>query len=141
MIQEISSDDRLRNNIINLRESRNLSQSELAKLMGIHNSYISKIESGTRKVSTSELNKLAAIFDVSTDYLLGRKKTKDSREEQETKDLKKFLEDNLDNGMTFGDGKVTQEDREKLEIALTQIFYRYHDEFKKRKEEKGGFKF
>ncbi|WP_304651685.1 helix-turn-helix domain-containing protein [uncultured Ligilactobacillus sp.] len=141
MIQEISSDDRLRNNIINLRESRNLSQSELAKLMGIHNSYISKIESGTRKVSTSELNKLAAIFDVSTDYLLGRKKTKDSSEEQETKDLKKFLEDNLDNGMTFGDGKVTQEDREKLEIALTQIFYRYHDEFKKRKEEKGGFKF
>lgn len=141
MIQEISSDDRLRNNIINLRESRNLSQSELAKLMGIHNSYISKIESGTRKVSTSELNKLAAIFDVSTDYLLGRKKTKDSSEEQETKDLKKFLEDNLDNGMTFGDGKVTQEDREKLEIALTQIFYRYYDEMKKRNEEKGGFKF
>ena len=72
-MQETSSDDRLRNNIINLRESRKLSQSELAKLMGIHNSYISKIESGTRKVSTSELNKLAAIFNVSTDYLLGRK--------------------------------------------------------------------
>lgn len=141
MMQETSSDDRLRNNIINLRESRNLSQSELAKLMGIHNSYISKIESGTRKVSTSELNKLAAIFDVSTDYLLGRKENESSTESQENKDLKKFLEDNLDNGMTFGDGKVTEEDREKLEIALTQIFYRYHDEFKKRKEEKGGFKF
>lgn len=141
MKQETSSDDRLRNNIINLRESRNLSQSELAKLMGIHNSYISKIESGTRKVSTSELNKLAEIFDVSTDYLLGRKENESSTENQENKDLKKFLEDNLDNGMTFGDGKVTQEDREKLEIALTQIFYRYHDEFKKRKEEKGGFKF
>ncbi|KDA46145.1 helix-turn-helix domain-containing protein [Ligilactobacillus animalis] len=141
MKQETSSDDRLRNNIINLRESRNLSQSELAKLMGIHNSYISKIESGTRKVSTSELNKLAEIFDVSTDYLLGRKENESSTENQENKDLKKFLEDNLDNGMTFGDGEVTEEDREKLEIALTQIFYRYHDEFKKRKEEKGGFKF
>lgn len=136
MKQETSSDDRLRNNIINLRESRNLSQSELAKLMGIHNSYISKIESGTRKVSTSELNKLAEIFDVSTDYLLGRKENESSTENQENKDLKKFLEDNLDNGMTFGDGEVTEEDREKLEIALTQIFYRYHDEFKKRKEEK-----
>ena len=141
MKQETSSDDRLRNNIINLRESRNLSQSELAKLMGIHNSYISKIESGTRKVSTSELNKLSEIFDVSTDYLLGRKENESSTENQENKDLKKFLEDNLDNGMTFGDGEVTEEDREKLEIALTQIFYRYHDEFKKRKEEKGGFKF
>lgn len=141
MKQETSSDDRLRNNIINLRESRNLSQSELAKLMGIHNSYISKIESGTRKVSTSELNKLAEIFDVSTDYLLGRKENESSTEKQENKDLKKFLEDNLDNGMTFGDGEVTEEDREKLEIALTQIFYRYHDEFKKRKNEKGGFKF
>lgn len=141
MKQETSSDDRLRNNIINLRESRNLSQSELAKLMGIHNSYISKIESGTRKVSTSELNKLAEIFDVSTDYLLGRKENESSTEKQENKDLKKFLEDNLDNGMTFGDGEVTEEDREKLEIALTQIFYRYHDKFKKRKNEKGGFKF
>lgn len=141
MKQETSSDDRLRNNIINLRESRNLSQSELANLMGIHNSYISKIESGTRKVSTSELNKLAEIFDVSTDYLLGRKENESSTEKQENKDLKKFLEDNLDNGMTFGDGEVTEEDREKLEIALTQIFYRYHDKFKKRKNEKGGFKF
>ena len=79
MKQETSSDDRLRNNIINLRESRNLSQSELAKLMGIHNSYISKIESGTRKVSTSELNKLAEIFNVSTDYLLGRKENQDNK--------------------------------------------------------------
>ena len=78
---------------------------------------------------------------MTTDYLLGRSEKKSSSEEQETKDLKKFLEDNLDNGMTFGDGKVTQEDREKLEIALTQIFYRYHDEFKKRKEEKVDLSF
>ncbi|MDO5884167.1 helix-turn-helix domain-containing protein [Ligilactobacillus animalis] len=86
-MQEISSDNRLRNNIINLRESRNLSQSELAKLMGMHNSYISKIESGTRKVSTSELNKLAAIFNVSTDYLLGRKADSKATNDNEQVDL------------------------------------------------------
>lgn len=122
-----------------LASKKGVSLAQIERDLNFSNGIISSWKSG--KASQDKLSAIADYFDVSTDYLLGRKKTKDSSEEQETKDLKKFLEDNLDNGMTFGDGKVTQEDREKLEIALTQIFYRYHDEFKKRKEEKGGFKF
>lgn len=129
------------NRIKDLRKEKHLSQSELGKIIGVSQTTVTAWETGRAEPASAYLSKLADYFDVSTDYLLGRKKSKNFNEEQETKDLKKFLEDNLDNGMTFGDGKVTQEDREKLEIALTQIFYRYHDEFKKRKNEKGEFKF
>lgn len=127
--------------IKDLRRSKKLSQTDFAKIVGVSQTTVTAWETGKAEPSSSAITRIADYFDVSTDYLLGRPEKKLSSEEQETKDLKKFLENNLDNGMTFGDGKVTQEDREKLEIALTQIFYRYHDEFKKRKEEKGGFKF
>lgn len=36
-----------------------------------------KIEKSTRKVSSEELDKIASIFDVSTDYLLGRNPKED----------------------------------------------------------------
>lgn len=129
------------NKIRDLRKEKKLSQNELGKSIGVSQTTVTAWETGRAEPASTYIKKLADFFNVSADYLLGRPEKKISSEEQETKDLKKFLEDNLDNGMTFGDGKVTQEDREKLEIALTQIFYRYHDEFKKRKEEKGRFKF
>ncbi|GAB9262222.1 helix-turn-helix transcriptional regulator [Ligilactobacillus animalis] len=122
-----------------LADKKGVSLAQIERDLNFSNGIISSWKNG--RASQDKLAAIADYFDVSTDYLLGRPEKKLSSEEQETKDLKKFLENNLDNGMTFGDGKVTQEDREKLEIALTQIFYRYHDEFKKRKEEKGGFKF
>lgn len=129
------------NKIRDLRKEKKLSQNELGKSIGVSQTTVTAWETGRAEPASTYIKKLADFFNVSADYLLGRPEKKISSEEQETKDLKKFLEDNLDNGMTFGDGKVTQEDREKLEIALTQIFYRYHDEFKKRKDEKGRFKF
>lgn len=57
--------------IIDLREKKDWSQTRLAKEMGISKSTMSKIENGTRKVSSEELIKLARIFEVTTDYLLG----------------------------------------------------------------------
>ena len=120
-----------------LADKKGVSLAQIERDLNFSNGIISSWKNG--RASQDKLAAIADYFGVSTDYLLGRKEN--SNEEQKNKDLKKFLEDNLDNGMTFGDGKVTEEDREKLEIALTQIFYRYHDEFKRRKEEKGGFKF
>lgn len=122
-----------------LADKKGVSLAQIERDLNFSNGIISSWKNG--RASQDKLAAIADYFGVSTDYLLGRKESESSTENQENKDLKKFLEDNLDNGMTFGDGKVTEEDREKLEIALTQIFYRYHDEFKKRKEEKGGFKF
>lgn len=125
--------------IKNLADSRGKSIVDVEADLGLSKNYLYKWKKSAP--NSTKLIEVADYFNVSTDYLLGRKENESSTENQENKDLKKFLEDNLDNGMTFGDGKVTEEDREKLEIALTQIFYRYHDKFKKRKNEKGGFKF
>ncbi|PGZ07244.1 hypothetical protein COE47_33605, partial [Bacillus thuringiensis] len=55
-----------------LREENKWSQLEFAERMGINNSVLSRIESGKRPIEDSLINKAADIFDVSTDYLLGR---------------------------------------------------------------------
>lgn len=57
--------------IVDLREKANMNQVELAKKMGFDKSTMSKIENGTRKVSSDELRKLSKIFNVSADCLLG----------------------------------------------------------------------
>jgi transcriptional regulator with XRE-family HTH domain len=57
--------------IIDLRESKNWTQTQLAEKMGLSKSTMSKIESGYRKITTDELKLLSEIFGVSTDYLLG----------------------------------------------------------------------
>lgn len=65
------SDDILRKNIINFREERDWSQAELARRIKMNNTALNKIEKGTRKVSSAELEALASVFNVSTDCLLG----------------------------------------------------------------------
>ncbi|WP_243674278.1 helix-turn-helix domain-containing protein [Lentilactobacillus kisonensis] len=65
------ADKSLANKIVNLREEGNITQSELARRLGLDKSSMSKIESGSRKVSTDELKRISEIFEVSTDYLLG----------------------------------------------------------------------
>ena len=56
-----------------LRKENNLTQSELAKQLHVTKSIISYYELGDRTPSTDILIKLAYIFNVSTDYLLGIK--------------------------------------------------------------------
>lgn len=55
-----------------LRRERELSQEQLAEKIGVTKQAISMAERGTRNLSTYNLNLLAAFFDVSVDYLLGR---------------------------------------------------------------------
>lgn len=55
----------------NLRNQSNMSQEELAKLLGISRSAVSSYENGTRSPNNELLVKMANIFNVSTDYLLG----------------------------------------------------------------------
>ena len=54
-----------------LRLQANLSQSELAQILGISRSAVSSYENGTREPNYDVLLKIAAFFNVSTDYLLG----------------------------------------------------------------------
>lgn len=59
-------------NIVMLRESRNVSQKELAQHLGLHNSVMNRIERGLRPVHDDEIVKLADFFGVPADYILGR---------------------------------------------------------------------
>ena len=54
-----------------LRQSRNMSQVELAELLGVTKQSVSNWENDNIQPSIEMLKKLAAVFAVSTDYLLG----------------------------------------------------------------------
>lgn len=54
-----------------LRTQMNLTQTQVAERVGLAVSAISSYESGTRYPSYKALIKLAALFHVSTDFLLG----------------------------------------------------------------------
>ena len=57
-----------------LRESKHLSQAELAVELKITRTAVSQIENGSRKVCGDELVSLAEVFGVTTDYILGLEK-------------------------------------------------------------------
>lgn len=80
--------------IVNLRESADMKQAELGRRLGLNRSAMSKVENGSRKVSSDELDKISEIFDVTTDFLLGKNNTPKWANQKDTHDLKKFLEDN-----------------------------------------------
>ena len=53
------------------REDAGLSQAQAAKLLGLHRPAVSEIEAGRRKVSAGELKDFAALYHVSSAWLLG----------------------------------------------------------------------
>lgn len=58
--------------IRDLREDRDLNQTEIAKLLGMSQTGYSKYETGEHDIPTAILIKLADFYNVSVDYLLGR---------------------------------------------------------------------
>lgn len=121
----MNPDETLRNKLAQLITENNMNKTSLAKKLGIDNSALSRILSGERKVTTEELNKIATIFDVTTDYLLGKNNTPKWANKKDTTDLKKFLEDN-DGTFTYGGDDLTEDEKQKLKIAMTQIFWDRH---------------
>lgn len=57
-----------------LRKEKNLTQKQLASLIGVQNSVISFYEVGERVPSPEIIIKLATVLHVSSDYLLGIEK-------------------------------------------------------------------
>lgn len=53
------------------REQAGLSQTQVAKMLGVHRPTISQIEAGDRRVQADELKEFARIYDVSVEWLLG----------------------------------------------------------------------
>src|SRR6266446_1750009 len=56
--------------IVQLRKEHNLTQKELASMVGVHFSHMSRYERGSSLPSIDVVKKLAQMFHVSADYLL-----------------------------------------------------------------------
>ena len=81
-----------------LRKQKNLTQKELASLIGVKNSIISFYEVGERIPSPEILIKLASVLHVTSDYLLGIEKCDAvdvSGLDEEDKHLIRALVDNM----------------------------------------------
>lgn len=72
-----------------LREKYKMYQSELAEKLNLAPSTISMYERGDRDPDTSTLSKIADIFNVTTDYLLGR-----TENENIVQEIDKKMQDN-----------------------------------------------
>lgn len=59
-----------------LRESRNMTQAELGRILKIAPSTIGMYEQGRREPDNETLKRLSTLFDVSTDYLLDNQTSK-----------------------------------------------------------------
>ena len=58
--------------IRNLREDKDMTQTEVAKMLAMSQTGYSKYETGENDIPTNILIKLADFYDVSVDYLLNR---------------------------------------------------------------------
>lgn len=68
-------------NLKELRRSKQITQEQLASLVGYNQTVISQWEHGTRDPSTEALIKLSEIFNVSVDEILGIKKESTNKNE------------------------------------------------------------
>ena len=58
--------------IRDLREDRDLNQTQIAKMLGMSQTGYSKYETGENDIPTAILIKLARFYNTSIDYLLGQ---------------------------------------------------------------------
>ena len=57
--------------IRDLREDKDMTQTQIAKVLGMSQTGYSKYETGENDIPTAILIKLASFYDTSIDYLLG----------------------------------------------------------------------
>jgi repressor LexA len=65
-----------------LRKNKGLTQTQLGKMIGVQCAAIKKYEYNEVNLPVSKLEKIADIFDVSTDYLLGKSDWRNEKERQ-----------------------------------------------------------
>lgn len=83
----------MNNRIKDLREDKDMRQSDLAAATGIDQRTISNYETGKTSPDAYALIKLADFFDVSIDYLVGRTTTNSSAEEKRIKIINKLIKE------------------------------------------------
>lgn len=111
-----------------IAEQKGMSLQDVAKKAGLG---INSIYGWKKKdPSISRLSAVAKVLDVSVSYLLDKDDTPEWADKKDSIDLNDFLNDNLRVNMAFDGEDLTDEEIERLKIAMTQIFW------DKRKREK-----
>ena len=120
-----------------LRVEKAISQYKLAELLGFSRGQIANYEQGRREPDHSTLQKIAAFFNVSTDYLLGNDGTSFATPEiikvidkKMPKDLKKILEQQE---IMFSGTPLDEEDRQEILDIIQYHLYKRAKELNKRK--------
>ena len=72
-----------------LRNEKKLTQDELGKLLNVSGKTIGTWERDSRQPNIEAINKLASIFDVTTDYLLGNSNEKQPQKYYDLSDKEK----------------------------------------------------
>ena len=67
------------------RDMAGLSQAQVAKMLSLHRPSVSEIEAGRRTVSAEELSKLAEIYDVKLNWLMGLDTGENDKENKKIK--------------------------------------------------------
>lgn len=127
------------NRIREIRQKQGISGPELAAQLDITPQYLYGFEKETRTLSAEMASRIASIFGVSVDYLLGRTdENEDSHQipdwatARDIRDFKKILEE--DEPVMFDGVPISDDDKEKIKRVMEAMFW---DAKKKNKETYG----
>ena len=111
-----------------LRNEKKLTQDELGKLLNVSGKTIGTWEKDSRQPNIEAINKLASIFDVTTDYLLGNSNEKQPQKyydlsDKEKNDIaiqaEKLMEGiETGNNLNFYGEPATKEQKDRILIAI-----------------------
>ena len=111
-----------------LRNEKKLTQDELGKLLNVSGKTIGTWERDSRQPNIEAINKLASIFDVTTDYLLGNSNEKQLQKyydlsDKEKNDIaiqaEKLMEGiETGNNLNFYGEPATKEQKDRILIAI-----------------------
>lgn len=102
--------------IRDLRKQKKLSQTELGKLVHVSQQTVTAWENNKAEPTSSAVVQLAEVFNVSTDYLLGRP------EKQNEVQTEQDLERALDNAHSFSGKPLSDHDRKVAKDVLRSLF-------------------
>jgi transcriptional regulator with XRE-family HTH domain len=119
--------------IRSIRKQKDMSGTKVAEILGISAQYYYDIEKGKRNLSAEMAARLAEIFGVTTDYLLGRTDEPNAKSDWDSKlpeltekdelDIAKDLQRIMDNlesreGLMYDGEPIDEETKELIKISL-----------------------
>ena len=102
-----------------LRRQQERTQADLARLLGVNRTAISKLELGQQQASAAQLLKLSRYFNVSVDFLLECENLNDS---DESFDLMKILECDR---LFIGNHRLSAAEKKMLKGVVKAILWKY----------------